>query len=117
MANAVSPFYYSPFTGYPTLFYQWVSKVLTSGGANVTLGGGGGGGGQYAGPGATNAGNGSAAFGQDYYSYPAGLGGAGTYYGAGGGGGGKASGGGGPGYSGVVIIAYVTGDYTNPTGN
>lgn len=116
MENATSPFYNSTF-GFPTLYYQWVSKALTSGGANVRLGAGGGGGGTYVGKGGTNAGNGSADWGEDYYSYPAGLGGSGTYYGAAGGGGGRGGGGGGAGYSGVVIVAYVTGDYNNEQGN
>lgn len=116
MENATSPFYNSTF-GFPTLYYQWVSKALTSGGANVRIGAGGGGGGTVVGKGGTNAGNGSADWGEDYYSFPAGLGGSGTYYGAAGGGGGRGGGGGGAGYSGVVVIAYVTGDYGSEIGN
>jgi hypothetical protein len=117
MENATNYSIYNSNYGYATLYYDWVSKALTSGGATVRLGAGGGGGGTNVGKGGTNAGNGSADWGENYYAYPAGLGGSGTYYGAAGGGGGRGGGGGGAGYSGVVIIAYVTGDYDTPTAN
>lgn len=108
-------FYGGSFTN-STLYYRWVKVSLNSGDQGLNyVSPGGGGGGSYDGAGGNNiAGDGSNAWGEDYYSYPAGLGGSGTWYGAGGGGGGKGGGGGGAGYSGVVVICYITGDYLYP---
>jgi hypothetical protein len=92
--------------------YQFVGTGLS--GTTTRIASGGGGGGYSYGYGGGNvdngAGDGSNAWGQDYYAYPAGLGGAATWFGCGGGGGGKGGGGGGAGYKGLVIVAYCTGN-------